>query len=426
MNRRPALALASLLAASCGGDSRAPLRLSSWADEIEQRIERRNLQAFETAHPGVRVVNDAISTQAEYREQILTSIGAGAPPDVFLLDNIDVPAFASRDVLLDLGRLAGRAGLDTSVYEPRVKQIFEVGGRLLALPKGYSPMVLVYNRRLFREAGIEPPAGDWTWDEFLDVARRLTRDTDGDGETDQWGALFDRRVFLWIPWLWSGGGDVLCPDGRSASGCLDSARTVRAMEWYLDWVRVERITPRVQTLRRSLGDQFRLFNSGRVAMMTVGHFWIPQFRPYVEDGRLDIGFLPIPHRAGFPPATVVYASGWAVPEAGANRRLAVQLAVALADSAAQAVRVGHGLEISAIRSVALAAAASDTLGWEQVFLSVMPAARMPWGARVRGWREVEHRLPQAVDEVLLEGRSVPDALGRAARDIDRILAETEG
>ena len=72
------------------------------ADDMEQRIEARNLRAFEAANPGVRVVNDAISTQAEYREQVLTSIAAGAPPDVFLLDNIDVPAFTDREVLLDL------------------------------------------------------------------------------------------------------------------------------------------------------------------------------------------------------------------------------------------------------------------------------------------------------------------------------------
>jgi ABC-type glycerol-3-phosphate transport system substrate-binding protein len=197
------------------------------------------------------------------------------------------------------------------------------------------------------------------------------------------------------------------------------------MEWYLDWVRVEGITPRVQTLRRSLGDQFRLFNSGRLAMMTAGHFWVPRFRPYVADGRLDIGFAPIPHRARSPPATVVYASGWAVPAASPNRRLAVELAAALADSASQAVRVSHDLEISAIRSVADQAAASDSLGWERVFLDVMPTARLPWGARVRGWREVENRLPQVIDEVLLEGRPVREALQRAASDIDRILAETE-
>ncbi len=413
------------LALGCGSAPGTTLRVSSWADDLEQRIEQHNLATFEAAHPGIRVVNDAISTQAEYREQVLTSIAAGTPPDVFLLDNIDVPAFADRGLLLDLAPFAARVGLDTAGWEPAVRSIFTRNGHLVAFPKGYSPMVVVYNRRLFREAGIAPPTGDWTWDDFLAAARALTRDTDGDGRVDQWGTVFDRRAFLWIPWLWSGGGDVLCPDGRSASGCLDSPATERALQWYLDWVLADSIVPRVRTLRRSLGDSFRLFNSGRVAMLTTGHFWVPRFRPYVADGRLDIGFAPIPHAPGIAPTTVVYASGWAVPANEPRRRLAIRLAGALADTAAQEVRVEQGLELSAVRAVAERAAAADTAGWERVFLGAMAGARVPWGARVKGWREVESRLPQALDEVLLTGRPLHAALAAAAADIDRVLAETE-
>jgi multiple sugar transport system substrate-binding protein len=418
-------ALALALLGGCTADDATTLRLSSWADDIEQQLENRNLREFEAREPDVRVVNDAISTQAEYREQVLTSIAAGAPPDVFLLDNIDVPAFASRDVLLDLGPLARRVGLDTTAIDPRVRGIFTWQGRLVAFPKGYTPMVLVYNRRLFREAGVSEPGPDWTWDEFMAAARALTRDTDGDGRVDQWGTVFDRRAFLWMPWLWSGGGDVLCPDGRSASGCLDSPATVAALDWYIGWVTRDSIVPRIATLRRSLGDQFRLFNSGRVAMMTTGHFWVPRFRPYVEQGRLDIGFAPIPHRTGVSPVTVVYAAGWAVPANAPRRKLAVELAAWLADTAAERRRADQGLELPAIARLGSEVAARDTLGWESVFLTAMAGARAPWGARVRGWREVEDRLPAALDEVLLGGQSLQAALGRAAKDIDAVLRETE-
>jgi hypothetical protein len=87
--------------------------------------------------------------------------------------------------------------------------------------------------------------------------------------------------------------------------------------------------------------------------------------------------------------------------------------------------VEQGLELSSLSWLGAEVAAADTLGWERVFLDAMTTARVPWGARVRGWREVEHRLPQALDEVLLAGRPLGEALTAAARDIDRILAETE-
>jgi multiple sugar transport system substrate-binding protein len=45
---------------------------------------------------------------------------------------------------------------------------------------------MYYNTAMFEEEGIEEPPA--TWDEFVEVAKRLTKDTDGDGSIDQWGA----------------------------------------------------------------------------------------------------------------------------------------------------------------------------------------------------------------------------------------------
>lgn len=422
--RRAAIALVGLVACA-SGDRDVTLKVASWADPIELAIEQRYIERFDDGRTGVRVSLEAVTNQAEYRDRILTSIAAGTPPDVFLLDNIDIPAFAARDVLLDLAPYVRRVGLDTADFDSRVRDIFTVDGKLLALPKGFTPMVLVYNRRLFREAGIPEPRAGWTWEDFTRAAKALTRDLDGDGEADQFGAFFDRRVFLWISWIWSGGGDVLCPDGRSASGCLDSPATSRALRWYLDWVERDSIAPRVFTLRRSLGDQFRLFNSGRVAMLTTGHFWIPNFRPHVEQGRIEIGFAPIPHREGSRPSTVIYASGWAVPRNALRPRLAIELAGFMSDTLAQRTRGALKLEIPGLRSVAAEMIGSDTSGWEAVFQAALGSGRIPWGARVRGWREIENRLPDVIDQVLLKGRDLDEALAEAARDIDAILARTD-
>lgn len=421
-------AVAILAAVGCGAGAspaQPSLGVASWADALEQGIDRRTFAHAGTRLPGVEIRQEAVPDQAEYRERLLTSIAAGTPPDVLLLDNIDVPAFAARGVLLDLAPFARRVGIDTAAFDPRVRAAFTVNGQLLAFPKGYSPLVVVYNKRLFDAAHVPYPSPDWTWDDFIRTARALTRDTDGDGVVDQWGALFDRRPFIWIPWIWAGGGDVICPDGRHASGCLDSPATERAFRWYIDWVARDSISPRMETLRASLGDNFRLFNSGKVAMMTAGHFWLPQLRAYAADGRTAIGFVPIPHRAGSPPATIFYASGWAVPRNVPNRRLAVTLAAFLADTVAQRIRAESGLELPGLSSVADDLVARDTTGWERAFVDAMPSARPPWGARVAGWREVEARLPDVIDQVVLGGRDLHAALADAARDIDAILKETE-
>ncbi len=420
---RAAALLAVAACARAEGDQRTTLEVANWASYVEARLEERVLAPYRRAHPELRLVQQSAgSGQAEYRERILTSMAAGVPPDVFLLDNIDVPAFARGGAVLDLAPYLRRLGVDVARYDSTVLSIFRQGGALYALPKGYTPMVIVYNKALFDRAGVPYPADDWTWDDFLRAAKALTRDTDGDGEIDQWGTYFDRRPFVAVPWIWSGGGDVLCPDGRRASGCLDAPTTVEALRWYTGWVTRDSIVPRVHNLRRSLGDNLRLFYTGRVAMLTTGHFWVPNFRPYVLDGRLRVGFVQLPHRAGFPPATALYASGPAVPATAPHRRLSVQLAVYLADSLAQTIRGEGGLELPAHRGAAEALAARDTLGWEQVFLRAAATGRAPWGARIAQWREVEAILPDMMDQVTLLGTDPAAAARDMARRLDRLLA----
>lgn len=419
--------VACVVVAACGGTAagsgRTELELANWADYREADLENRVLAPFEESHPGITVQQQSAGTgQAEYRERILTSIVAGHPPDVLLLDNIDVPAFTNRRVLLDLAPYLPRLGIDLARYDSTVLGIFRRGAAIYALPKGYTPMVLVYNKDLFDRAGIPYPSDDWTWDDFLRVAQSLTRDTDGDGQVDQWGTAYDRRYFLWAAWLWSGGGDILCPDGTHATGCLDAPASVAAIRWYTDWVTRDSIVPRAYNLRRTLGDNLRLFYSGKVAMLTTGHFWIPNLRPYTADGRLRVGFVEIPHLAGAPPQTVMYASGLAVPVTAPHRRLSVELAAYLADSVAQSIRAAGGLELPSLTAAAQAQAILDTTGWEAVFLRASRHARIPWGARIERWREVEEALPDMMDRITLEHVDPAVAAHDMALRLDRLLS----
>jgi len=419
----PARALAVVLLAACGrADARTTLTVTSWADWNEQRIEERYVGRFGDTHPGVRVSLLAANNQAEYRDQILTSIAAGAPPDVFLLDNIDVPAFVQSGVVLDLAPYAERVGLPLSSFDPRVLAIFLRDGHLYAFPKGFSPMVIAYNKDLFDRAHLPYPRQDWTFAEFRAAAKALTRDTDGDGTTDQFGFWLDRRPFMWIASLWALGGDVLCPDGKRASGCLDSPASIRAFRDLTGLATRDSVTPRFFGLRRSLGDNQRNLVSGHVAMMPAGHFWVPNLRPHVIAGRLRLGFVTIPHRADLPPATVIYASGFAVPANAKHKRLSVELAAFMTDSLAQVTRTAGGLEIPSLSRIAAQVAAQDTTGWEAVFAHAVPSGRLPWGSRIARWREVEAILPDIMDRIVLNGEDVETVLHQVARQVDAVLA----
>jgi len=426
---RRALAFLAALAA-CGRagawDRRGQVRLEAvtGADYRAARIERRVLEPYVAANPGIGVVErGAGSFPTGYRERILASLAAGSPPDVFRLDQDDVPALANRGVALDLSPYLDRVGADLDCFNPTALGIFTRGDAVLALPTGYTPIVVAYNKDLFDRAGIAYPGDAWTWDDFKRIAHRLTRDTDGDGRIDQWGAYFDRRVFVYLPWIWSGGGDVLCPEGRWASGCLDAPRTIEAIRWYTRWVTTDSIAPRPPSPGTPGGsDDVRLFYTGRLAMVTAAHAWVPDLRAAVALGRLRVGFVAIPHRVGSAPATAIYASAYAVPATVSRRRLSVELAAYLADTLAQALRGEAGLELPALTPVAEALAARDTLGWEAAFLRAARHGRPPWSARVEQWREVEAALSDLLDRIVLAQEDPEIAVHDAARQLDGLLS----
>src|SRR2546422_4816771 len=149
---------------------------------------------------------------------------------------------------------------------------------------------------------------------------------------------------------------------------LDAPATVAAIRWYAGWVKRWGVAPRPHDPSSSGVEIARLFAAGCVAFMTVGHDVVRDLRASVAAGRLRVGFAPIPHRAGVPPATVLYASAYAVPARALRRKAAVELAADLTDSLPDAARGDAGIELPAVTAAAPGVAAGDSLGWEAAFL----------------------------------------------------------
>lgn len=414
-----------LLCWGCGVAPSGGVELLHRADYDAAQLEEQILTPYRARHPGLQVAQHNIAlSAADYRRFLLTATAGDALPDVFQLDDVDLPALVDRGRALDLAPYLSRVGVDLARYDPEVLAIFRRGTALYGLPRGYSPLMVVYNRDLLDRAAIAYPTDDWTWDDFLRTAQLLTRDRDGDGRIDQWGVAFDRRPSSWLPWIWAGGGDVLCPDGRRASGCLDAPATVAALRWYGGWVRQWGIAPRPHDPSDAGVEIARLFAAGRIAFMTVGHDAVRGLRAAVAAGRLRVGFAPIPHRVGVPPATVLYATAYAVPAHALRRKAGVELAADLTDSLPDAARGAAGLELPAVTAAALEVAAADTLGWEAAFLRAAAHGRPGWGARVAQWREVEAELADLVDRVTVGGADTRRAARATARELDRLLGTT--
>ncbi len=400
--------------------------MALWAGGHELEIERRVADRYEALHPGVRVVLE--SAPNGYEERLLTSIAAGRPPDVYLMDSPDIPTFVERGLALDLAPYQEALGFrPDSVFGP-VADAFRRGESMFALPKDFTPMVLYANRGALAAAGVEdllpaapslaaPPAG-WTWTDFRRAAEAVVADTDGDGRTDVFGFDFPRNLYQWIPFVWSAGGDILAPGGSGATGYLDGPEALEAYR-FLTALAEDGLTPGAQFVQQGDPAREARFASGGQAFLLSGHWTLPVFRDLVEAGTLDLAIVPIPHHPSrTATASVLYASGWAVPPNAPHLRRAIDLAGFLASPEAQRIRARSGLAIPSRMDVAAEFAAADGTGVEGAFIALVEGARMTWGARVRDFSRIEALAVEIMDRRLVRGEPLASSASDVARRID--------
>ena len=136
-------------------------------------------------------------TQVEYvqatwnsiHDYLITGFETGDVPDVIHYESSAIIDFAVRGYLEDLSPLISD-DLKKDVQEVAWASVRRSNGSLSGVPILLESLIILYNKHLFKEAGIVPPDMEhpWTWEDFHKAARVLTKDTNGDGSIDRWGA----------------------------------------------------------------------------------------------------------------------------------------------------------------------------------------------------------------------------------------------
>lgn len=254
--------------------NKVQIRLSTWAGvdeakELQEIIDRLNAES-----DTYEIVQD--SNPAEYDTRLITQLTGNAGPDLFWVSAQRAAQFSAQGAMLDLtDKLASSdhpaAQLDD--YFTASLQPFTVDDRVYGLPWLQQPVMLYVNKTLFDEAGLDYPDASWTWDDFVQAAEKLTKDSNGNtaddpnfnaDETVQWGFTMNG----WPPaqmFIWQNGGDVIAEDFSESP--IDSPEAVEALEFYAELIQGP-LTPPQQIIRDRGFDQ--MFRNGQVAMFMGG------------------------------------------------------------------------------------------------------------------------------------------------------------
>ncbi|MBN1900804.1 ABC transporter substrate-binding protein [Candidatus Sumerlaeota bacterium] len=132
-------------------------------------------------------------------QRFLVSVAGKNPPDVAGLQAFMIPNFAAKGALLPLDDLARIHGIKKEDYIPIFWNLGCYNDKLYALPTTPVTLALHYNKRLFREAGLDPEKPPQTLEELDEMAQKLTQ-YDQDGEIKVIG--FSPSHPGWYHWAW--------------------------------------------------------------------------------------------------------------------------------------------------------------------------------------------------------------------------------
>jgi multiple sugar transport system substrate-binding protein len=262
---------------------------------------------FEKQNPDILVQLEAVSGN-DYYTRLLTQIAAGDAPDIIQIGDDAVPMFVSKGGFLPLDDfITGNYPLDTSIYLPGTLDPGQYQGSQYFLPKDFSPLAVYYNKKIFDEYNVAYPTDDWTWDEFLATAQELTKDVDGDGQTDIWGAQLSANWTSGFEyWVAATGGRLISEDGKSYVGYMDSPETIKAVQFFADLYNKYKVAPPPADFNLWAGGNPE-FESGKAAMRLFGRW--PQ-TGLLSNPNVDLGTVEVP--AGDQKANVLFWSGFGI------------------------------------------------------------------------------------------------------------------
>jgi multiple sugar transport system substrate-binding protein len=334
--------------------------------------------------------------------KLTTAFSAGRPPDVFLLNYRNMGGFAARGVIDTAGpRLDRSSAFAREDFYPLPLQAFEFDGTLQCLPQNASSLAVYYNADAFREAGLEPPKGEWTYEEFTEAARRLT----GDG---RYGVGIDLNTIRTAPWVWAAGGELVDDPGSPTRFAFDTPEGRRGLE-HLIALRREGWAPTADEADAKAVDE--RFLDGSVAMLMSSRRDVPLLRT-ITDFEWDVAPFP----TDVEPASVLHSDGFCIAE-GANGDAAWEWVEYALGPQGQEVLAESGRSVPSLKAVAESPAfleSPDPPANSQVFLDALE--HMNPLPTTENWTEVEQRADDILVELYYGRLGIDEALARLAEE----------
>lgn len=260
-------------------------KVTMWSRSTSEAFMPALIKAFNASHE--TQIELQIVPTSEMVQKYATAAAGGSAPDFVSLDLVYAPAFAKSGALEDLTDLAkslpyfdqlSKAHVATGTYD----------GRIYALPMSADASVLLWNKRLFKQAGLDPEKGPTNWAEIEEAAGKVNA-LGGDVHGFYFsGACGGCNAFTFMPLIWASDGDILVDDGKRAT--IDTPQMHDAINFYRDLVAKGFVPESAKT--DSGKNFFGGFATDKIGLSPIGAFAIGNLVKNYPTVEFGVTFIP--------------------------------------------------------------------------------------------------------------------------------------
>jgi len=306
-----------------GQKGKIVIQFASWGSESEIKILKPLLDDFEKENPDIKV--DFLHIPQNYFQKIHLLIASNTAPDVIFINNQYLPIYANAGCLEDLTQY--NKEFDFNKFFDKSIQALTYDGKIYAVPRDISTLVIFYNKNIFDKYGVNYPRKNWTYEEFLKTATKLTH------PPDTYGISFEEEPLFYLPYLMSFGLKDI-PE-------YEDETTQKGLKLYADLRNKYHAAP-LKTESAS-ATMAQMFLQQKLAMHLTGRWLVPKYRQDAKF-RWDVAKFPQGSAGSITPVDV---SGWAVTKTSKHKKEAVKLIQYLASEQSSKKYAQSGLIVPA-------------------------------------------------------------------------------
>jgi len=303
----PIIAWLLLTACSKGQQGKAEAKprrgLTYWcaSNPQEYKLAKELVKAWNQRHPEIPVKLQTLPASQSSEEVLLAAIAGKTTPDI--CSNMwpgAMDEFIAAGGLLRLDTFPDfRSYVTERVMEDQLKTFQAKDGGYYQLPWKTNPIMVFYNKKIFRKAGVQPPLV--TYSQFLSAAQKIVQDFDGDGQIDHWMLYRDikpiwwQRLFDYYPfYICASGGRTLF---EADSIVFNNQASVKVFRYFQTMYRRG-----YMPVTQFQGDQFL---AERLATQISGPWLVAHIQKFAP-ADFEYGIMPIPKPDDYQGAVYTY------------------------------------------------------------------------------------------------------------------------